>query len=250
MGFSGPYPVGMHRRSARTLGSTMGMVAALAVLAAISVVHLGAQLLGASGVSSSTQVLLMPVLALALWWGTRAPRSRLVRCTLVALALSWLGDTLPRFLDGDAAFLSMVGAFLLAQVVYVIAFAPRWRSSVLRKPLLALLYAVVAVLVIVLTAPVAGPLLPAVVVYAVALCAMAVLATGLGRRAAIGGVVFVVSDALIALNSFDVLTLPAQGFWVMATYILAQVLLVLAVRRAERTEPVERAGQVTARPVR
>ncbi len=48
--------------------------------------------------------------------------------------------------------------------------------------------------------------------------------------AGIGGAVFVVSDALIAVDAFDVLPLPAQGFWVVSTYVLAQPLLVLAAR--------------------
>ena len=52
---------------------------------------------------------------------------------------------------------------------------------------------------------------------------------GLGVRGGIGGAVFVVSDSLIALNTFDVLTLPAHEVWVMATYVAAQVLLVLGV---------------------
>lgn len=66
---------------------------------------------------------------------------------------------------------------------------------------------------------------------------MALLATGLGRLGAIGGAVFVVSDSLIALDSFGVLTLPAHNVWVMATYLVAQVLVVFAVRRAASGAP-------------
>ena len=39
-----------------------------------------------------------------------------------------------------------------------------------------------------------------------------------------------VSDSLIALDAFGTLTLPAHSVWVMATYLTAQLLLVLAVR--------------------
>lgn len=42
------------------------------------------------------------------------------------------------------------------------------------------------------------------------------------------------SDALIALNSFGVLTLPGHGFWVMLTYLAAQTMLILAVHRQVR----------------
>lgn len=152
--------------------------------------------------------------------------------TLLALGFSWLGDTIPRFVGGETGFLGMLGSFLCAQVIFVIAFWP-WRSrSLLARPRAAAPYLLVAVAVVVLTAPGAGALLPAVLVYATVLCAMAVLATGLGRTAGIGGAVFVVSDSLIALDAFGVLTLPAHSVWVMATYLTAQLMLVLAVRAA------------------
>lgn len=201
----------------------------------LALVHLAAQALHAQGTADLTQVLLMPALAAVLWTATRAPRPRLVRLALLALALSWAGDTLPRFVDGQAQFLAMLGSFLLAQLVYALAFLPRWRRSVLTRPPRMLPYVAAVVVIVGLCAPAASALLPAVIVYALAICAMAVLATGLGRLGAVGGAVFVVSDALIALNTFEVLALPAHSVWVMATYIAAQVLLVLAViRDAER----------------
>ena len=206
------------------------MRAALTVLAVIGTLHLLAQLVGATVVAGITQVLLMPMLALALWSGTGPSRGRLVRLTLLALGFSWLGDTIPRFVGGDPGFLGMLGSFLCAQVVYVIAFWPRRRRSLLVRPPAAAPYLLVAVAVVALSAPGAGALLPAVVVYASVLCAMALLATGLGRAAGVGGAVFVVSDSLIALDAFGTLTLPAHSVWVMATYLTAQLLLVLAVR--------------------
>ena len=86
----------------------------LGALAGVVVVHLAAQLVGAGGLADPTQVLLMPLLAGVLWCETSAPRSRLVTLTLLALGLSWLGDSVPRLASGDAAFLLMVGFFLLA----------------------------------------------------------------------------------------------------------------------------------------
>lgn len=49
-----------------------------------------------------------------------------------------------------------------------------------------------------------------------------------------------VSDALIAMNSFGVLTLPGHGVWVMGTYIAAQGMLVAAVQRSARHSNSER----------
>src|SRR5690625_5704786 len=68
---------------------------------------------------------------------------------------------------------------------------------------------------------------------------MAVLATGLGRLAGTGAVVFVASDALIALDAFGVMTLPGQGFWVMSNYITAQTLLIMAVRHRAQQAPAQ-----------
>ena len=65
---------------------------------------------------------------------------------LVALGFSWLGDLVPSLVGDDAAFLVMVGFFLLAQVAYVVAFAPDVRRSVVhRRPVLLLPYAAVLV---------------------------------------------------------------------------------------------------------
>lgn len=217
------------------------MPAALTVLAVIGSIHLLAQLLGSALVADITQVLLMPLLAAALWKGAGPPRGFLVRLTLLALGLSWLGDTIPRFLDGEPGFLGMLGSFLGAQVVYSIAFRPRWRRSLLVRPLAVLPYLLVAAAVVVLSDPGAGALLPAVIVYAGVLCTMALLATGLGKLGGLGGAMFVVSDSLIALDAFGTLTLPAHSVWVMATYLAAQVMLVLAVRG--RTPPAAGGAQ-------
>lgn len=203
---------------------------ALAALAAVTVVHLASQLVEPEALwADATQVLLMPLLALVLLTGTTSPRSRLVRLVLVALVFSWLGDTVPRFLDGDAGFLAMVGCFLLAQLAYVVAFWPwRHRSVAARWPLLAP-YVLALLVLLVLVGREAGALLAPVVVYGTALTAMAVLATGLGRVAGVGGAIFMVSDSLIALEAFADLELPAHGFWVMLTYVLGQALLVKGV---------------------
>ena len=207
---------------------------AVLAFALVTAVHLVSQLLGHRQIADLTQVLLMPLLALVLLRATRAPRSREVRLVLVALGFSWLGDTLPRLADGDAALLTMIGCFLLAQLAYAAAFWPSRHRSVLGRPLALLPYLLAGATIVGLSARGAGALLPAVAVYALAILAMAVLATGRGRLAAIGAAVFVLSDALIALDAFGVLTLPAHAVWVMATYVAAQVLLVLGVLAGER----------------
>ncbi|GAA1936609.1 lysoplasmalogenase [Nocardioides hwasunensis] len=202
-----------------------------AVLVVLGLVHLAAQLAAPDGtVASITQPLLMPALATVLLTGTAAPRSLLVRWVLVALFFSWLGDTVPRFVGGDGGFLALVGCFLIAQAAYVVGFWSLRDRSLLARPVLVWPYLVALVVLVLLCRRGAGGLLLPVVVYGVALAAMAILATGLGLLAGIGGAVFMLSDSLIALHAFAGVELPAQAFWVMLTYVVGQTLLVVAVR--------------------
>jgi uncharacterized membrane protein YhhN len=232
------------RLPGRTRLRTAAVVPA-AALAAVAAAHLGAQLAGADGVVDATQWFLMPLLAAAVGLAAGPQRAtRLVRLTVVALLLSWLGDTAPDLVADDLSFVTMLGSFLLAHLTYLVAFWPLRRDGVLgRRPALVVPYAVVFVVLVAVCAPGAGDLLVPVVAYGATLSAMAVLAT-FDRRAAVGGAMFVASDSLIALNAFvDGFDLPGYGFWVMFTYVTAQVLLALGVLRvASRHVPASPDG--------
>lgn len=209
----------------------------------VALVHLGAQLFDGPGLAAATQMLLMPTLAwLLLMRGSAAP-PRLVQWALLALFFSWLGDSLPRFATGDTAFLLMVGGFLVAQLCYAVAFWPLRARSVLVRPMLLTPYVVAYLGFCIIATPRLEAMLPAVLAYAFLLVTMAVLATGLGRLATTGALLFLVSDGLIALNTLGDGRLPGHGFWVMSTYLLAQLFLVASIINAR--EP----GQsVTGRP--
>lgn len=219
-------------------------------LAGVGAVHLGALACGADDVAAATKALLMPAVAGAVVSARRVdPRShprpaaqdRLVRHTLAALALSWLGDVAPRF-SGEQGFLVMIGFFLLAQLCYISGFWPmrgdsalhsdRWRAAA---------YAVAAVALVAACAPGAGDLLVPAAVYGACLGVMAVLSTGIAAPAAAGGLLFFVSDALIALENFtrlaDDLPPGAAPVAVMATYIAGQALLASGVIRQIRGAP-------------
>ncbi|GAA8844054.1 hypothetical protein DUHN55_10260 [Helicobacter pylori] len=212
---------------------------ALVALVVVTVVHLVAQGVAPGGVLADlTQVLLTPLLAWLLLTTTRLPRSRLVRLTLLALLLSWLGDTLPRFVaEGSAAgFGLMLGCFLLAQLAYAAALAPFVGRSIVRtRPALLAPYVLALVVLVAVTAGGAGAMLPAVVLYGLAIITMAVLATGLDRVATVGAIVFLVSDALIALRAFADVELPLHSVLVMLTYVVGQGLLVAAIAHRDRT---------------
>lgn len=208
---------------------------ALAAYGLVMLVHVVAQLTGPQALADATQWLAMPLLIVTMVAAVRVrPETggRLARLTVVALFFSWLGDTLPHAVGGNG-FLVLVGMFLLAQVAYAAAFWPYRGDSVLAPPRWRVVpYVVVIVALFAVCAPGAGSLLVPVAVYAVFLGVMAVLATGLHRFAAVGGALFLASDGLIAIGEFAKhLALPAHSFWVMLTYLAAQLLIVLGVLR-------------------
>jgi uncharacterized membrane protein YhhN len=61
---------------------------------------------------------------------------------------------------------------------------------------------------------------------------MSVLAWGVDRLAGVGGVLFMVSDGLIAIGEFvPSIDVPQPGFWIMATYLSAVLLITLGILR-------------------
>lgn len=211
-------------------------LAAYGLLAVTNVVAVGRT---HETLSNLTQWLLMPTLVVVLL--TLAPRGRrplprLRTATLVALGFSWLGDLLPDLVPQSASFLAMVGAFLLAQLAFIVGFLPFRRQSILtRRRGLVAAYAVAFVGLVLACAGGAGSLLVPVVVYGATLTVMAVLATGVNTLTGIGGAVFMLSDSLIALGAFRGWESRPLSVAVMATYAVAELLLVLGVQQRRRS---------------
>jgi len=203
---------------------------------ALAMLHLAGQLFDQEALHLVTKPLLMP--ALLAWFLTVTSSGRFRTLVAVGLVWSWLGD-LGLMPSGEAWFLAGLGAFLIAQLTYSVAFWPSRADSVLSRPLLILPYLAVLVGLLVVLWDHLGDLRLPVTVYAVVIVGMAVLATGVNRTVAVGAVLFVVSDALIALDSVaGLVRLPAHGFWVMLTYLAAQLLIALGVVSAVRAETV------------
>lgn len=172
---------------------------------------------------------LMPLLAIYLLARTGARPGRTTTLVLAALLFSWLGDA-----AGDPLLVKIV-FFLIAQVIYVIAFLPYWRTSLVRKPPALIPYAIVVLALVAVVGASAGEMLVPVAVYGICLGLMAVLSTGVNRTAGLGGVLFVISDSVLAINAFvDGLAIPGAGVWIMVTYLLAQLLLVRGVVKRPR----------------
>lgn len=213
----------------------------LAAYVVLSVVHVAGRAAEASALTVATKPLLMPVLAAYLVASSPRPFTRMVRLVLGALTFSWLGDILLevwRDADSDTWLLAGLGSFLVAQVLYIVAFTPLIRARTPpRPPVWALLYVpVVAVVVAVLARDLGDLLLPSAV-YAAALCLMAVVASGVNRWTATGAAAFLLSDAVLGAGDVaEVLTWDDawRGVLVMSTYLLAQGLLVYGVVRVQR----------------
>ncbi|MFG2287948.1 lysoplasmalogenase [Streptomyces sp. NPDC048595] len=214
-------------------GGLRPLSVAFAVLAAA---HLAALLAGAETVEQLTKPALMPVLAgYVLARGGPALLAG-------ALLFGCGGDTFLQ-IGGDLVFLVGMGSFAAGHLCYLLLFARhgagpgpgrRGRTAALTAAYAAALAGTVALLWPGLPAelriPVAG--------YSLLLTAMAFGALRAGPWAAAGGLLFLLSDTLIASGIAHWPQLPAPQFWIMVTYVAAQCALTAGVlRSAADTEP-------------
>ena len=78
-------------------------------------------------------------------------------------------------------------------------------------------------------------LLVPVIAYGIVLTAMAAVASRCNRWVAGGGALFVVSDSILAINTFvPDARIPLVDFLIMVTYLAAQTLIVWGLLRHER----------------
>jgi uncharacterized membrane protein YhhN len=152
-----------------------------------------------------------------------APRNGL----LFTLLFAWLGDVF-LLLPGDGAlyFQLGLGSFLVMQFAYIRQFIKlgALRGSYFLIPVL--LYVIGFLGFLYPNLPAA--LVPPVIVYAVALGSMLYFAFQISHLPLrLGAFLFVVSDSLLAFGKFF-FEYPWNSFAVMSTYILAQLLLTLA----------------------
>ena len=148
------------------------------------------------------------------------------RATQRALALSWAGDV-ALLASGDAAFQAGLVSFLASHLAWISALRQQPGAGRLRaNPALAVPPLAAAVAVNACLWPRTGSLRVPVVVYSAALLAMVLTALDQGSPAAtVGGMLFLVSDSLLALSKFGVTDLPGGDGLVMATYSAGQALL-------------------------
>ncbi|MGQ4448650.1 lysoplasmalogenase [Streptomyces griseus] len=195
-------------------------------------VDLAGLLAGAETVHLVAKPLLMPLLA-----GYAALRGG-PRVLVAALLFGWGGDVF-LLADNDLAFLVGMASFAVGHVCYLTLFGRGEGRGRGPAPLVSGAgYAVVLVVFLVLIWPdLPVDLRIPLTGYSLLLTAMAWRAGVLGRYAAAGGALFLLSDALIATGIADWPQAPAPDFWVMLTYIAAQALLTLGALRALGASP-------------
>lgn len=168
---------------------------------------------------------------------------------ILAFFFSWAGDLLLMFGEkNEMFFFAGVGGFFLSQVTYIQAFRKysisEEKGLVQRRPLWALPFLVYLVgIYLILYPSLEGIMKPVVALYAISLLGMS--AAAFNRKGLMspesfrllfgGSVFFVISDSLLAINKFAT-PIPHEGFLVMATYMLAQYMIMMGLLKSEKTK--------------
>jgi uncharacterized membrane protein YhhN len=205
----------------------------LAVYVGVAVVDIVAESAHLVWLALAALVLALPALAAVLV--SSRPRDRLTSWVVGALFFGWLGDWLGDLLTPHIAWKILF--FFLGHVCYIVAFWPYRSRSVLSRPGLLACYVLGVAALLAWVVPSAGWVYGSgLVAYGLTLGLVAVLATGLGPLATVGGIVFIISDMSIAITSFVYPgRLEHAELLIMSTYLVAQLLIVLGVIEADGT---------------
>lgn len=153
-------------------------------------------------------------------------KDRKGRLLLVGVLFGSAGDV-ALTTEFEHSLLLGLGLFLIGHVFYIASFAHQWQFKTWKIIPSGLVLLLSVGLSIVLTPHLNGLTIP-VYAYIFVITLMAVLA--IFRRPPspavwIGAVLFILSDALIALREFAEMDIPHPSVLIMSTYYLAQVLI-------------------------
>lgn len=188
--------------------------------------------------------LIIPLLALTYYTSLHKKTSFFKDAVLIALLFSWLGDVL---LQRESLFVPGLLAFLTAHIFYIFFFLRTQsdKTSFFKlRPVM--LIAVLAYLIefMYLLWPTLGAMKIPVLIYGITISTMLSAAIWqyqkLDDRTSlfliIGAALFVTSDSILAINKFSA-PFDNAGIFIMSTYILAQLFIVLgAIRYRNPTE--------------
>jgi uncharacterized membrane protein YhhN len=181
--------------------------------------------------------LIMPLIAIIFLTSYKGKDRVLKIRMLLAMLFSWVGDILLIFQEREPFFMVGLLCFLLAQIMYLSAFLrPQFivrDIPLLRKmPLIASPFLIFGWLVFTTLRSELGDLKLPVLIYMMAILAMAIFALNRWERSSrksfylvfMGALLFVSSDLILAFNKFHDPIFWA-GVWIMMTYIGAQYLI-------------------------
>ena len=214
----------------------------------VTLLNLCGQVTGNHMLILVSKPLLMPSLAICIFLYLKRFSIRTSRwITLPAALLSaCVGDVLLMF-HGPGFFLADMGAFLVGFIFYYCTLPAPWRGLTgLEKMFSAILLAILLCCTVSCSSLFRIPGLMKVCVTAYS-CAFAFLIhasiTAAIRKksllylaTAFAFVLFAFSDSLVAAEHFSDFRLPFHGFWIMATYIDAELLAAAALALQERKE--------------
>lgn len=203
-----------------------------------SVVNVAALIWGQSALAALVKPALMPLLSLstvACALDYRVDR-RLLGWLVAALLFGFLGDTL-LIREGFIFFASGIGAFLIGHIFYISLFGGRsWKGLTWKEWVISLPFMMGGVYGLVRLLKISGDLLVPMAVYGFMLMLL-IFSTLCGlirfrHRGAwalvfLGALLFTFSDALIAAETFEVVSFPLLDATIMFTYLLAQSLLAI-----------------------
>lgn len=174
------------------------------------------------------------ILSVAILGIREAGATRYGLLVVVALIISTAGDML--LLLPIDKFMEGVLVFLIAHIVYIIAFMGGigWRGSIQK----ALLFALYGLMMVLLLWPGLDDMRIPIIVYTAVIIFMGWRAWERSARlnsigahlAALGAFLFVLSDTILAINRFRS-PFTSAGALVLTTYFAAQYLLALSIRR-------------------
>lgn len=203
-----------------------------------SVVNVAAWIWGQSALADLVKPALMPLLSLstvACALNYRVDR-RLLGWLVAAQLFGFLGDTL-LIREGFIFFASGIGAFLIGHIFYISLFGGRsWKGLTWKEWVISLPFMMGGVYGLVRLLKISGDLLVPMAVYGFMLMLL-IFSTLCGlirfrNRGAwalvfLGALLFTFSDALIAAETFEVVSFPLLDATIMFTYLLAQSLLAI-----------------------
>jgi uncharacterized membrane protein YhhN len=208
---------------------------------AIGIIFMALETIGASWLAIVTKAMIIPVLFILYLILIKGQMIGFHRLILSALILSWLGDVTLQLQDkNDMFFILGLSCFLIAQVMYLIAFFSTKGENVLFFKKIYLIIPVILyglILLYILNNHLGDMKIP-VIIYAVVILTMFTAALNrqykVKRQSYIlvlaGAILFVLSDSMIAINKFGYPFILSR-IAIMTTYITAQYLIAIGCLR-------------------